>query len=338
VNTPHPELEELAALVEADATSDTSGTGAAAQPELAEHVASCPQCSSDLAALRDVRATLRSLPPVTMPDDVAQRLESALRDAAAAPVAEPVAEPVAAVSVLPAGGSGRRGGGRGSRSGLPNFSAAAAVTVFVVIALGVGLGIGLRHSGESKGNSGTTTAAGADSPGSIVLASGTDYTQDAIRNQVAGLLLAKVPDAHAQFKGLSTFAAESDAGANAAPTPASSAAGRGSAQKEPPTATSAASATSTVKPTASSAPALAPRTAFSGPLDDPARLQACVQALLNQPGSALLVDYAYYAGKPATIIVLQDPAQPSTLDIYVESGTADCANDLTLVTYLHNVS
>jgi len=63
-----------------------------------------------------------------------------------------------------------------------------------------------------------------------------------------------------------------------------------------------------------------------------------VQALLNQPGSALLVDYAYYAGKPATIIVLQDPAQPSTLDIYVESGTADCANDLTLVTYLHNVS
>jgi hypothetical protein len=331
VNTPHPELEELAALVETDASSDASGDDAAAQSDLAEHVAGCPQCSADLAALRDVRSTLRSLPPVTMPDDVAQRLESALRDAAAASVAEPAT----AVSVLPAGGSGRRGRNRGSGRGLPNFSAAAAVTVFLVIALGVGLGVGLRNSGESKSSSGTSTAAGAGAASSIVLASGTDYTQDAIRNQVAGLMLAKVPDARTQYKGLSAFAAESDAGAKAAPTPASSAAGRGSTQNEPP---KAASTPSAAKPTSSSAAALAPRTAFSGPLGDPSRLQACVQALLNQPGSALLVDYAYYAGKPATIIVVKDPAQPSTLDIYVESGTADCANDLTLVTYLHNVS
>jgi hypothetical protein len=332
VNTPHPELEELAALADTDGASD--------DPELSEHVAGCPRCRADLAALRDVRSTLRSLPPVTMPDDVAQRLESALRDAA---TAQPVAAPAAAVSVLPSGGSGRRGGRgagrgagrgvgrRGSGSGLPNFSAAAAVTVFLVIALGVGLGIGLSNSGGSS-NKGSSTAAGdASEAGSVVMASGTDYTQDSIRNQVAGLVLAKVPDAHTQYKGLTTFAAQSGAGANSAPQPASSAAG-GSARSEPPKAAAAG------KPTSSSAPALAPRTAFSGPLGDPARLQACVQALLNQPGTALLVDYAYYAGKPATIIVLQDPADPSTLDIYVESGTADCANDLTLVTYLHNAS
>jgi hypothetical protein len=275
-----------------------------------------------------------------MPDDVAQRLESALRDAAASPGAA-VGEPVAvAVSVLPAGQSGRRGSRRGSGSGLPNFSVAAAVTVFVVIALGVGLGVGLSGGGQSSKSSSAGSAASAT--GSIVIATGTDYTQDSIRNQVAGLVLARVPDAPTQYKGLGALAA---AVPSTTPSRASSAAAGGAP------APSAAPEFDAGKSTAhlgadnpasgrdqSSAPALAARSPFSGPLGDPAKLRACVEALLNQPGTPLLVDYAYYAGKPATIIVLKDPADPSTLDVYVESGTADCANDLTLVTYLHNVS
>jgi hypothetical protein len=82
------------------------------------------------------------------------------------------------------------------------------------------------------------------------------------------------------------------------------------------------------------------RSPFSGPLGDPAQLQACVQALLAQPATPLLVDYAYYAGKPATIIVLKDPDDPSTLDVYVEADTANCATDgdLTFVTFLRAAS
>lgn len=345
MNTPHPELEELAALVETD--SSTAADTTDIPSDVRSHVEACGQCAADLAALRDVRATLRSLPPVTMPDDVAQRLESAVR-AAAASTERPAA---AAISVLPAGGSGRgggrgdgrrdrsvRGGGRrGSASGLPNLSVAAAVTVFVLIGVGVALGVGLSHGGGS--NKGASTAAGA-SAGSVVVASGNDYTQADIRNQVAGLVLAQVPDAPAQYKGLAGLAATSaSSGGGSAPAARPSAASAPTAE----TASAAPMPTSTASSTAGALAnglALAPRTPFSGPLGDTAQLQACVQALLDQAATPVLVDYAYYAGKPATIIVLKDPADPSTLDVYVEADTADCAKagDVTFVAFLRNAS
>lgn len=340
MNTPHPELEELAALVDAvdDPSADTSAdTNAETQPsDVQTHVAGCAQCTADLDALRTVRATLRSLPPVPMPDDVAQRLEAALREAAAqAPTGAQAAaeEPAAAsISVLPAAGSAPRSARRGSSSGLPNFSVAAAVTVFLVIALGVGLGIGLRHGGESKKSSGVSAALSANS---IVTASGTDYTQAAIRNQVAALLLAQVPDAHTAFKGLAPLAPNANSAATAAAP---------SAPAAVPTASSSASsaAGSGFGPSVDSGgkPVLQARTPFSGPLSNSSQVQACVQALLDQPATPVLVDYAYYAGKPATIIVLKDPTDPSTIDVYVEADTADCAKagDVTFVAFLRNVS
>jgi hypothetical protein len=327
VNTPHPELEELAALVD----SDEPG-------EVGAHVAGCAQCTADLTALRGIRATLRSLPPIQMPDDVAQRLEAAIHDAAAATTTEP-ADPaeeqpgIGAVSVLPAGGSTRRSARRVSSRGLPNLSVAAAVTVVLVIALGVGLGVGLSHGGATKGSS-TSGVAAAPSAGSIVTASGTDYTEAAIRNQVAGLMLAHVPDAHAEYKGLSALAATASSAAAAAP--AASVAGGAAAT---PTASSSA-APSAPAAGGDQQPALQPRSPFSGPLGDPTQLQACVRALLDQPATPVLVDYAYYAGKPATIIVLKDPSDPTTLDVYVEADTADCAKagDVTFVAFLRDAS
>ncbi|HET9187081.1 MAG TPA: hypothetical protein VFN80_03940 [Acidothermaceae bacterium] len=344
MNTPHPELEELAGLI--DDLGDNAGDGRAdVRPSDVEaHVAGCARCTADLAALRGVRATLRSLPPVPMPDDVAQRIETALRGAAAtagdADSAAAETPPTAAISVLPAAGSSRRSARRGSSTGLPNFSVAAAVTVLLVIALGVGLGVALKNGGDS--NKGSSTSAAASDAGSIVTASGTDYTQSDIQTQVAGLLLARVPDAHAAYKGLAPLAAaQSSAAAEPSAPAAAGSAGAG-----------AAGGASTPKPTASSTvesapsagsaprPVLQSRTPYSGPLGAPAQLQACVQALLDQPATPVLVDYAYYAGKPATIIVLKDPADPSTLDVYVEADTADCAKagDVTFVAFIRNAS
>lgn len=356
MNTPHPELEELAALVDtvddagadanvsATASADT-GAGADTEPsDVLSHVAGCAQCAADLDALRTVRATLRSLPPVPMPDDVAQRLEAALREAVVESATDTAAEPpaAAAISVLPAAGSTRRSARRGSSTGLPNFSVAAAVTVFLVIALGVGLGIGLSNGGESKkSTSGSAAASGANS---IVTASGIDYTQAAIRNQVAGLLLAQVPQAHTEFKGLAPLAPNASSAAAAA-APSAPAPSAPAPAASPATASASSSAAAgggaASKPNADAgAPVLQARTPFSGPLSNPSQLQACVQALLDQPATPVLVDYAYYAGKPATIIVLKDPTDPSTLDVYVEADTADCAKagDVTFVAFLRNVS
>ena len=331
MNTPHPELEELAALV--DTLGDNPGDSLGG---IESHVASCAQCSADLAALRDMRVTLRSLPPVPMPDDVAQRLEAALREVAVAGTDAPTeSSAVAAISVLPAGGADRRSARRGGSKGLPNLSVAAAVTVFLVIALGVGLGIGLSRGGEStKSSTAGSAGSAASGAGSIVTASGTDYTEAAIRNQVAGLLLARVPDAHAEYKGLGALAATASSVAAAPSAPAASAAGTAATTPKPMSAATVESAPS------ANQPALQPRSPYTGPLSDPAQLQACVQALLNQPATPVLVDYAYYAGKPATIIVLKDPSDPSTLDVYVEADTADCAKagDVTFVAFLRDAS
>jgi hypothetical protein len=313
VNTPHPELEALAEL--ADPAEPTPGAD-----ELLAHVEACEQCKADVAALRGVRHSLRSLPSVPMPDDVAARLESAIRAAAEA---DP--EPVGAVSVLPA--REQRTAARRERW-FPQFSAAAVVAVLVVVALGTGIGVMISQSGgETKGRA-TSSAAGSESSGPVLITSGADYQQATIRNQIAALVLTRVPQAPQQFKGLRSLA---DA------TAAGSAAAGGSAPAAAPSAAPASAGAGSFGGAATPSRSLAAaRTAISGPLADPAALQACILALVQKPETPVLVDYANYQGKPATIIVLADPSTPSTLDVYVEADTADCAKsgDVTFVTFL----
>jgi len=323
VNTPHPELEALAEL--ADPAEPTPGAD-----ELLAHVEACEQCKADVAALRGVRHSLRSLPSVPMPDDVAARLESAIRAAAEA---DP--EPVGAVSVLPA--REQRTAARRERW-FPQFSAAAVVAVLVVVALGTGIGVMISQSGgETKGGA-TSSAAGSESSGPVLITSGADYQQATIRNQIAALVLTRVPQAPQQFKGLHSLADAAAAGSAAAggsaPTAApSSAAAPAASPSAAPASAGAGSFGGAATPSRSLAAA---RTAISGPLADPAALQACILALVQKPETPVLVDYANYQGKPATIIVLADPSTPSTLDVYVEADTADCAKsgDVTFVTFL----
>lgn len=308
MNASHPELETLAELVErSDETLD---------PEFAEalaHIEGCPQCREDLEALREVRGALRALPPVSMPDDVAARLEAALRAEAAKPLDNSVGSP--AIAVLPL----QRAGARTRRFPL---SAAASVVVLVVIALGAGITAIAMSVQHNAGRNGTAASGARAQQSPKVLASGNDYRPDAIRSQVAALVVARVAGSANEFKGLTSLAT-----AGGQPMAAASATAR-------PTSSAAAGSDATASSAAASAPAggygpaVAARTAPSGPLADPQALQACVETLTGgKAEQPVLVDYALYNGQPATIIVLRDDSTPNTLDVWVEADSGNCVKN-----------
>lgn len=325
MNTPHPEPETLAELAD---TSQPVDFPADVPADVSDHVAGCDQCAREIAALRRVRETLRSLPSVTMPADVAARIESAL--GAEADRAE---KPAIAVAGLR---SGSRSGNPDRLAGrrFAHFPAAAAITVLAVVIIGTGIAAIATGRGSSKKSSGETAASLAVDK-AVVLTSGDDYSKDTIRNQVAALVLGHVPGAQ-QYKALAPLAGDLPATGSAAGS-AATAAGRSATPQAHAAASDAGGA---------SAPAAAPMisdaltnggqyglaastapTAPGGPLATEAALRACVVALVGQPVTPLLVDYANYEGRPATIIVLPDPTIPDTLDLYVEYYTADCVKD-----------
>lgn len=310
----HPELEALAGLLD---TPD----GAAREPELAAHIADCPQCEADLRALRTVQDTLRALPAVPMPDEVAARLESAIR----AGVAESTGRPVAA---LPLQSRRRRGLPAGRQ--LPHLSAAAGVAVLLIVALGTGIAVMVTRGGTSGGERAASSAAGGNAAGAgtVVTASGADYEQATIRSEVAALVVQRVPGSAARFSGLQPLAGHAAAGM-AAPVPSTSAAAGSSALSVPSAAAGEFAPTTTAagkqQLTADSAVAPAP-TAPAGPLANPAALQACIRTLNGgTPTEPVLVDYARFDGRPATIIVLASDQSPTKLVVWVEPDGSDCA-------------
>ncbi|MGH8889049.1 MAG: anti-sigma factor family protein [Acidothermaceae bacterium] len=319
MNTPHPEPETLAELADMPDQADVS---AEIPADVSDHVASCEQCTRDVAALRRLRQTLRSLPPVAMPDEIAARIESALgAEVDAARAEKPAA---AAISVLPsrADRSQRLSGRR-----FAHFPAAAAIAVLAVVVVGTGIAAVVTSSGGTKqASKGASSAIAGDR--AVVLASGNDYDKNAIRNQVAAVVLSHVPGGAQLYKGLTPLASGHVAAAagGSAPefnAPAASPSAAASAATAAPAVSAGAQAPSAsafgTKVTAPTAP--------SGPLASNAALQACIVALVGQSVTPVLVDYAIYDGQPATIIVLTDPTIPNTLDLYVEYYTADCAKD-----------
>jgi hypothetical protein len=326
VNTPHPELDTLAELAEHGDHVEPASSPALA--DAGAHVASCPTCSAEVAALRNVTQALRSLPEIPMPDDVAARLESALL-AEAGTVAGG-----ASVSVLPdrsgssarssssgTFGSSSSGFGRGSGGRLPHFSAAAAVTLLVIVALGAGIGVLVSHGGGGGAKSASTAVGALATDKTTVLTSGANYSQSAIRNQVAALVLSDVPQASSRYDALHALARAGAAAANGS-QPAASGQSKASTSSTYGTSSSAnlpSSAPSAPLPLSTTAP-----TAPGGPLASSAALKACIVALVQRPVTPILVDYARYEGRQATIIVLPDPDVPNVLDVYVEDYTADC--------------
>jgi len=329
VNSPHPELEALAELADPWAV-DTPPSDAHA--ELLAHVAGCPICTGDLEALRGVRETLRSLPPVPMPADLAERLEAALLAARA--------EDKNVVPLVALGKDGSPSRSRPSRTRWQAFPYSAAAAVLVLVAIGTAAVIGISHSGESKKSTAAAStdaapnaaAAGGLPAGTPTLTSGTSYTSADLASQVTAVITSAVPGAVQRFAALRNpdFAARSSAAAGAAAPAVSAPAAASSAPAPQSVPTSA-------LPTPGIGTAQAPaRTAPTGPLADPAALARCVQILApGQDHALVLVDYATFNGVPSTIIVLADPDVAGKLDVYVEADTVNCANqEVTFATFL----
>lgn len=325
MNTSHPEPEALAELVDrrADFHGDTDGPDPNTREMLA-HVENCPQCAEKLAEIRHVRGLLRSLPGVSMPDDVASRIEATLRAEAAKTATAP------AIAVLPRQRISQRISPRLRR--MPQLSAAA-VVVLVMVALGGGIAAIVMNSSDNNASHNTAgSAAMAPVKPDVVLTSGANYQQGSIRQVVAALVMAHVPGSATQFDGLKSLATDAQSSAASAPE----AADKGFSALSPPASAPAASAppasrTSNADSSTSGggvtqhAPA---RTAPSGPLADSRALAQCVATLtggaVQQP---VLVDYADYNGQPATIIVLRDQVNPAVLDVWVELDSGNCAHD-----------
>ncbi|HVB27970.1 MAG TPA: hypothetical protein VNE21_08675 [Mycobacteriales bacterium] len=353
MNTPHPDLETLAELADRDVepASETAEPAQASAPqsadlhtaELLAHVAGCAACTADLQALRRVRDTLRALPPVPMPPEVAERIEAALLAASAS--STPLAASGVADTVVPLRQRSMPGRSAPTSSRWRTLPYGAAASIVVLVAVIVGGIVALGHSGSNDKKSASAPAiaapAATTSGGPATIASGTDYTSADLRSQVAAVVTSNVPGAASNFPGLA-FGLSQAAGSAAAPAAAASA----------PAAASSAPAAAPVLPAASSAAAApatpsaggatnggtadrAAITAPAGPLADPAALARCIQILAGKAEQPLLVDYALFNGAPSTIIVLPDPDVAHKLDIYVEADTANCADqEFTFETFL----
>ena len=321
MNTPHPEPETLAELAD---TPDQTDVSAGIPAAVSDHVASCQQCSREVAAMRRVRKTLQSLPPVAMPDDVTARIESAL--GAEIDTARIERQAGVAVSVLPARPDHQQ---RFSGRRFAHFPAAAAIALLVVVIVGTGIAAIVTTGGGEKKASTNASAAMAGG-NAVVLTSGHDYDKTTIRNQVAALVLNHVPDSAQLYKGLAPLAggrATSAGGSSASPEFNAPAASASAAAPAAPTAGNASAGAPNGTAASRFGASVTAPTAPSGPLATNAALQACIVALVGRSVTPVLVDYAIYEGHPATIIVLTDPTIPNTLDLYVEWYTADCVKD-----------
>jgi hypothetical protein len=366
VNTPHPDLETLAELADRDiapASETAAPAAAAADPaaadpaapadpqtaELLAHVAGCAACTADLQALRRVRETLRGLPPVPMPADVAERIEAALLAAKAS--SAPVAASGVPDTVVPlrrrSKPAGRSGPATSRWRTLPYGAAASIVVVVAVIVVGV---VALGHgNNSSKKSAAPAVAAAGTSAASVTIASGTNYTADGLRSQVTSVVTSNVPGAASDFPGLTFGVSEGAAASAAAPAAAAASSAPAAATSAAPTASASAAAAPRPASSPASAPLLpapsalasaaaggtdraagssplSPITAPAGPLADPAALAQCVQILAGKAEQPLLVDYATFNGAPSTIIVLPDPDVAHKLDVYVIADTTNCAN------------
>jgi hypothetical protein len=186
----HVPVDRLAAY----AAGDLDATAAL---DVEAHVLLCADCRAEVDAVNRATAALASLGPVTMPADVAARIEAALAEEAAAPSA-PVGD---VVPMLPK----RR---RPSFAGL----AAVAAGLALVVAIGVPL---VNRAGEDPT---ATLADGApESVETRRFESGLNYTNDDIPNVLQLALKGTTADRNSAYSG-------------GAPAPAYEASARPSAQ------------------------------------------------------------------------------------------------------------
>jgi hypothetical protein len=251
---------------------------------VAEHLADCPECRARRDALDDVQLLLRDR-GAEADDGAPDDVVRRLDDALAA-AATPL--PTASATVIPLTPST-------TRARQPwRTRVLQAAAVFVLVAAVGGLGYGAIRASSGGNATGTTSASDSGGAGTaakraeahryVVTSSGRNYTKESLRTAVPGLLSGKY-DATAQESGGAPLASK-------VPSPHAPAAGSVDPQR----------------------------------LRDGKALTACVNNLAGTddgPVTPLAVDIARFDGKPATIIVLPDPKDPSIVFAYAVAP--DCA-------------
>jgi hypothetical protein len=263
-------------------------------PAAEEHLDGCVECQARRDSLDGVRALLADVGaegPIAAPEDVVRRLDDAL--AAALPAVARASATVVPLTTLP----------RAQRSPWRTRALqAAAIFVLVAAVGGIGYG-GIRalNNGDSATTDSAASGAGTAEKRAGIAGkytttnSGRNYTQATLRAAVPALLAGSLP----------AVALGAD---SAGATP-------------PPAAAPTRSATSSSSPTA---PTVAPGRLLNG-----AALAACVANLTGGPVTPLAVDFGRFESKPATIIVLPDPDDPSFVDVYAVEPACSTGTFLT---------
>ncbi len=296
----HPEIDELAAYADGDLRAGD-------RERVADHLAGCAECNADIAALEGTSEALASLGPVTMPADVAQRLDHAL---------SALSEPSRATTVLPAR---TRRGGAGWATG-----AAAAAVVALVAAVGLA---SIKGGGSDKDRAATsaTGLATASAPGPRMTSSGTNYSASTIRGQLQayvaqqGIAPNRAPQAAAAAPSTEAMAAATES----APAAQDSQNFAGS---------SSAAKSSAAPPELATADKREAQQELAALQADETRLAACIVAVTGGETVPLALDFAEYDGQPALAIVLPH-RQPEFVSVNIvgpKCGQTSDANFLRL--------
>lgn len=274
----HVPVERLAAYAAGD-------LDASAAVEVEAHVVLCAGCRADVEAVRRATGALAELGPVTMPADVAARVDAAVAraDRPTGPVGD----------VLPMASAKKR---RPSFAGLAAVAAGVALIAGVGVPLVTGGGGGERGANTTAAESAQDTGAGA---GTRRLDSGLNYRPNALDTTLVRALrgASAVPNADA-FGGAGTAPPEAEVSGPSAP--AAPDAVRSSGRDLTQYATSL--------------------TALES---DAGRLAACVTALAaSQPRglgtTPLVVDFARFNDRPALVVVFPTVSRGKVADDRVD--------------------
>jgi anti-sigma factor RsiW len=262
----HVPIERLAAYAAGDLDA-TAGV------EVEAHVLLCADCRADVEALNRVSRDLAEVEPVTMPADVAARLDAALAsaDVPTGPVGD----------VLPMVAPQRR---------RPSFAGIAAVAAGVALVAAVSVPVLTGGKSAEDAGSGAPAALGPrrESAETKRIESGLDYTADNLTSTLAVALTRPAAALDTAADGVTVTAPVAPGEVAASP-------GRTSGLR---------SGSSPAPVTRTEATTTAFRLAT-----DPGRLAACLNGLaasqtLAAAKKPILVDFATFEGKPAMVVVL----------------------------------
>lgn len=275
----HVPIERLAAYAAGDLDA-TAGV------EVEAHVLLCPDCRADVEALNHVSRGLAEVEPVTMPADVAARLDAAL--AAADNPTGPVGD------VLPMAPKRRR----------PSFAGIAAVAAGVALVAAISVPV-LTGGGDTAGDAGSAAPAALgerrEAAETKRIESGLDYTADNLSPTLATALTRPA----VAYGGVGETTAD-----NAAPSQAPTA---------PPTAGSKSSPQAVTDARTTSFRLATDPGRLAACISGLAASQSLPGA--KQP---LVVDFATFEGKPAVVIVFpteqRGRIRADRVDVWVVGG------------------